>query len=45
MRFYSSEHSAQLMVPEVEILIERWKELQHMEGAKTRGELRGRKSG
>ncbi len=40
MRFYRSEQSAQLMVLEVEILIERWKELAHMEGTKTRGESR-----
>lgn len=40
MRSYGSEQSAQLMVLEGEILIERWKELKHMEGKKMRGQSR-----
>lgn len=38
MRFCRSEQSAQLMVLEVEILMEQWKELKHVEGTKTREE-------
>lgn len=40
MRFYGSEQLAQLMVLEGEILIEQWRELKHIEGAKTKGESR-----
>lgn len=38
MRFCRSEQSAQLMVPGVEILMERWKELKQVDGTKTREE-------